>query len=62
MAKSEGRGLKALMNPRAWLPSPALIARVAVALVVLRLITRYAIVPYQAKLPAIVTNNWPTPS
>jgi len=62
MAKSEGMGLKSLLKPRTWIPSPGLIARVAVALVILRIITRYAVVPYQAKLPAIVTNNWPTPS
>lgn len=63
MAKSEGgNSFKSLMNWRTWVPSPGLIARVGVALVVLRVITRYAVVPYQAKLPKVVVNNWPTPS
>jgi hypothetical protein len=62
MAKSEsGNSFKSLMNWRTWVPSPGLIARVGVTLVVLRLIQRYAIVPYQAKIPNAIVNNWPTP-
>jgi|GEM_PF-3779172 len=63
MAKSEsGSSFKSLLKWRTWVPTPGLIARIGVALVVLRLITRYAVIPYQAKLPDIVKNNWPVPS
>jgi hypothetical protein len=56
MAKGEARGWKK------FIPSKELVVRVAVALVVLRLVTRYVILPYQAKLPAVIRDNWPTPA
>jgi hypothetical protein len=62
MAKEKAEGFKALLKPKTWAPSPGLVARVGVALVIWRLFTRYVVVPNQAKLPAVVRDNWPTPS
>ncbi len=56
MAKGEGKGW------RKWAPSKYTIVKVAASLVLLRLVTRYVILPYQASLPAIVRDNWPTPA
>jgi hypothetical protein len=56
MAKGEKRGW------RKYVPSAVTVVKVAVALSILRVITRYVVLPYQAKLPAIVRDNWPTPS
>lgn len=56
MAKSEGRGW------RKFIPSVPLVVRIAVALVALRVITRYLVLPNQASLPAIIRDNWPTPA
>lgn len=56
MAKGEGRGW------RKFIPSAPLIVRIAVALVIMRLITRHIVLPNVSKLPGPVIDYWPTPS
>ena len=56
MAKGEGRGW------RQFVPSGPLIVRIAVALVLMRVVTRYLVLPNQGSLPAVIRDNWPTPA
>jgi hypothetical protein len=54
MAKSEGRGW------RSYVPSPKTIVKVSIAMFAFKAFSKYIVAPMQAKLPPIVTNNWPT--
>lgn len=53
---------KGLKDWKSWMPTGKTFVKVGLTLVGWRLLTRYLVVPYQAKLPAVVRDNWPTPS
>ncbi len=56
MAKGEKKGFKS------FIPGWRLVVKIAIVLVILRLVTRYVVLPYQASLPAVIRDNWPTPA